>query len=96
MSVDGNSIRLSFYVRFSEVAGYWLIDIGNATTGLPLVASVPLIPGNYPSANILGQYSYLAIGSAYVVNITNTDEEWPSETTLGTDWQLWWSDTLYV
>jgi hypothetical protein len=46
-----------------------------------------------PSANILGQYSYLKIGSAYLLNVGNISSEGPDETNLGTDWKLAWSDT---
>ena len=91
--VDGKNINLSFFLRFSEVAGYWLMDIGDATTDTPLLASIPLVPGVYPADNLLGQYAYLGIGSAYIVNSTNTTEEWPGESTLGNDWQLVWGDT---
>ena len=92
--VDGKNLVLSFFLRFSEVAGYWLMDVGNADTGLPLLASIPLVPGRTPAGNILGQYTYLGIGSAFVVPNGTPTEDWPSEYTLGTDWALLWGDTI--
>ena len=91
--VDGKNLTLSFFIRFSEVAGYWLMDVSDATTDTALLSSIPLVPGNYPAGNILGQYAYLRIGSAYIVNQSNAAEEWPGISTLGTDWKLVWGDT---
>ena len=71
------------------------MDIGNATTGKPLLASLPLVPGMYPAGNLLSQYAYLGIGAAYLFPVTATAEEWPGETTIGTDWALIWGDTVY-
>jgi hypothetical protein len=95
LMVDGVGISLLFWVRFNEVASYWVMDISDGITKLPLLASIPLVPGSGDYRNILSQYAYLRIGSCYLVNVIATTEEWPSESSLGTTWQLWWSDTVY-
>ena len=84
---------LDLLVHFSEIAGYWLLDITDADTGIRLVSSLPLVPSDYPSSNILRPYSYLGIGSAYVINTSGIVGEYPTADNLGTDWQLIWGDS---
>lgn len=93
LAVDGQNKTLSFFVAWNSVTGYWVMDITDEATGTILLSAIPLIPGDPPAANILEQYSYLGIGSAYVVNTGSTTAESPSESNLGTDWILIWGDT---
>ena len=55
--------------------------------------SVPLLPGIKPDPNILSQLAYLAIGSCYVINASNTAEEYPTQDNLGNDFIVVWGDT---
>lgn len=54
-----------------------------------LVSALPLVPAQ----NILEQFAYMGIGSAYVLPRTQVKEQWPSAETLTADWYLVWSDT---
>ncbi len=90
--VDGVTLNLRLDVAYSEPAGYWVMRITDASTDEVLVDSLPLITGDYPGGNILGQYGYLKIGSAYIVNASGVDQDHPDETNLGSDFQLIWSD----
>ena len=93
VSVDGKSITLRLDINYNEVAGYWVMRV-NDTLGNVLIDSVPLLTGEYPAANLLAQSAYLGIGSAYVLNVSNTSKmDYPDNTNLGTDFQLLWSDT---
>lgn len=92
LDVDGNNLLLNFAVYFNEQSQTWYMDIADANNN-PLLTSIPLVPGNYPAANLLGQYSYLEIGSAYLLNVAGVNEDHPSATDLGTSWNLIWSDT---
>ena len=92
LAVDGANLTLTFTFRYNELVAYWLMDIANAL-GLPLLASIPLVPGDDPAGNILHQYQYLNIGSCFVIKISDTTEQYPGETSLGTDWVLAWDDT---
>jgi hypothetical protein len=51
-----------------------------------------LITGFYPAANLLQQYGYLAIGSAFILNTGNAESDFPSEANL-TQFSLLWGDT---
>lgn len=92
LSIDNQIVALQLAVRFSEAAGYWVLTISDHL-GNVLLDSIPLITGGYPAANILGQYAYLAIGSAYVINASGTPLDSPDSTNLGTDFLLLWDDT---
>ncbi|MDF2791601.1 MAG: hypothetical protein K0S80_4703 [Neobacillus sp.] len=87
--VDGKKIKFNFFLRFNTEAKYWVLDIFNSKND-SLIVSVNLVCGS----NLLEQYGYLNIGSAYIVKIDSTlTGDRPDEYNLGTDFQLIWSDT---
>jgi hypothetical protein len=73
LNVDGNALTLNLTISYNEMAGYWVMSIADVNNNL-LVDSVPMICGAYPAANLLQQQRYLAIGSAFIVNVSNTNE----------------------
>lgn len=85
--VDGQNIVLGFELRYNELAGYWIVTIRNERSDL--IAGLPVLPAQ----NILEQYEYLQIGSAYIVPAQTVAEQWPSRYTLGAQWYLVWGDT---
>lgn len=91
LTVDGNSLTLNFVLSYSAMAGWWQLQISDVQGNL-LLASVPLITGYYPAANILAQYGYLQIGSAYMLNTGNDPNDFPSSSDL-TQFSLLWGDT---
>ena len=93
--VDGNNLALQFFMAYNTIAQYWTMTITDDLSGETLIANLPLIAGQYPSANLLEQYAYLRIGSACLVK-TNPDnpDDMPNDTNLGTDFVLVWGDTL--
>lgn len=86
--VDGANITLLFHITYNELAKYWLIDISD-DEGNMLISAMPLVPAQ----NILEQYAYMGIGSAYLLPRAQVKEQWPSVDTLTSDWYLIWSDT---
>lgn len=86
--VDSNNITLIFTLTYNELAKYWVVSIAKSD-GTTLIRSLPVIPAQ----NILEQYKYMQIGSAYIVPRQTVKEQWPSMDTLATDWYLVWSDT---
>ena len=92
LSVDGSTLTLNLALHYNEIAHYWAMTISDANNNL-LVDGVPLVTGNFPACNLLRQQSYLAIGSAYVINQSGTSGGVPDNTNLGTEYLLWWSDT---
>jgi hypothetical protein len=92
LNVDGSNLSLLLTFRFNEVAQYWVLTIFSKTQNAIILDSIPLITAGYPAANILRQYSYLGIGSLYLLNMSGVDGE-PNESNLGTDFVIIWSDT---
>jgi hypothetical protein len=91
LTVDNAPLTLNFLLSYSVMSGWWQLAI-SSVTGQLLIASVPLITGWYPSANLLAQYGYLQIGSAYLLNTSSTVDDYPSESDLG-NFLLLWGDT---
>jgi len=92
ISVDGNNITLQFFVRYNSIAGYWTMRITDPLTNTILIDSLPLVTGDGLAQNLLAQYSYLKIGSAYLINIDNVDPD-PTSENLGVNFVLLWGDT---
>lgn len=91
LSVDGNPLTLNLQLGYVAMSGWWQLQISDVQDNV-LIASVPLITGYYPAANMLAQYGYLKIGSAYILNTGNATSDYPTETSL-TKFSLLWSDT---
>ena len=92
LSIDGGTTTLGLRVRYSEIAGYWLLTVKDRSGNL-LVDSIPLTTAFWPAANLLQQQAYLGIGSAYLLNVGGTDDDAPDATNLGDSFQLLWSDS---
>lgn len=92
--IDGENKTFIFYIRYNSEAEYWTMTVTDDLADKVLLDSVPLLSGVYPAANILEQYAYLNIGSAYVVKVNpDITEENPNSETLGNGFKLYWSDT---
>lgn len=91
LSVGGNPLTLNLELGYSAMAGWWGLKISDVQNNV-LVASVPLITGYYPGGNILAQYGYLDIGSAFILNTGNATVDYPTESSL-TKFTLLWGDT---
>jgi hypothetical protein len=88
----GKTVKMAVFIRYNDIAGYWIMDLSDSVTKAPILGSIPVVPGDYPASNILEPYDYMQIGSAYVVNINNMAQEMPTVSNLGTDWLLVWGD----
>lgn len=88
LSVNGENVSLKFFVRWNEVAEYWIMDIINPTTSVNILSSIPLLPG----INLLEPYDYLKIGSAYLVSNGGSSLDRPTIDDLGTNFRLQWGD----
>lgn len=92
LTVDSNPLTLQLALRWSAMAGYWVMSIFNSAGSL-LLDSIPLITGWYPAANLLAQFGYLKIGSAYILNSGTSNSDYPGSNDLGSGWALMWGDT---
>ena len=93
VSIDGKNVTLQLTLRYNETAEYWVMGISDSQ-GNRLADSVPLITGAYPAGNVLEQYAYLGIGSAFVVKMGGAASDYPGTDQLGTEFVLVWGDTL--
>ncbi len=92
VSVDGQNLVLNLRIIYNESAGYWVLSVADVDNAL-ILDSIPLVCGDWPAANILGQFGYLRIGSAYIIDASNIIQDVPSNVDLGSDFVLLWSDT---
>lgn len=92
LTVDGQPLTLNLTIGYSQMAGYWQMAVADVN-GNSLIASVPLVTGWYPAANLLAQYQYMKIGSAYLLNTGNANTDYPSVNNLD-KFSLLWSDTV--
>ena len=91
LSINGQSVNLKLKISFNQQAGFWIMDIAD-THGTPLVSSIPLVTGAWPAGNLLAPYTYLNIGSAFLINQNGVASDWPDSSNLGSDFLLLWSD----
>lgn len=88
--IDGKKVKFNFFLRFNTEAKYWVLDISDSSNA-NLLASINLVCG----LNLLEQYSYLKIGSAYLVKTDNSlSDDSPNEYNLGSKFVLLWGDTV--
>lgn len=93
LAVDGETVTITVTLRYNEVAGYWVMTIYDAD-GVLLLDSLPLLTGDWPAANLLAPYGYLQIGSAYIINDSHGEHDFPGLGDLGRGFSLVWSDTV--
>ena len=92
LTVNGNTITLNLAASYSAMAGYWQLAISDVNGNL-LLASMPLVTGWYPAANMLAQYQYLQIGSAYLLNTGGSVMDYPDQSSLA-QFSLLWGDNV--
>jgi hypothetical protein len=93
LSIDGTVKTLSGFIRYNEIADYWVMTLSDSQGNL-ILDSIPFVTGNVPSSNILRQFAYLAIGSAFVLNASNVaSPDFPDDTDLGDDFVILWDNT---
>jgi uncharacterized membrane protein YedE/YeeE len=92
LTVDGAQLTLGLAFKYSQMCGYWLMTIFDANNNL-LVDSIPMITGSFPGGNLLRGQGYLQIGSAYLINQSNGETDYPDNTNLGITFLLLWGDT---
>jgi Domain of unknown function (DUF6983) len=93
VAIDGTAKTFSVRLRYNEIAKYYVLTLMDAQKNL-LLDSIPFITGNVPAGNLLRQFAYLALGSAFILNASGVPSpDFPDNTDLGTDFVLLWDDT---
>ena len=93
LPVGDKNITLGFTLTFNEPGGYWFMSISDHDTGITLISALPLLPGEFPAANLLSQHDYLNIGSVFLLSVTN-ENSMPTLDSLGKEHIVVWSDNL--
>ncbi|WP_317817767.1 phage baseplate plug family protein [Clostridium tetani] len=87
--IDGKKVKFFFFLRYNTEQKCWEMDLKDEDNN-PLIYSIPLVCG----LNLLEQYSYLNIGSAYILKAdSNVPGDRPNEHNLGKQFILFWGDT---
>ena len=92
LTVNGQPLTLNLGISYAAMAGYWQMSVSDVNGNL-LIGSVPLITGEYPAANLLAQYQYLQIGSAYLLNTSDSSADYPGQSNLP-QFTLVWGDNV--
>lgn len=93
LTVDGAQLLLNLTLRYNEIAKYWVMTVEDQNGNL-ILDSIPLVTGNDPACNILKQFSYLEIGSCFVINQSGSNvPNLPDNNTLGSSFVCIWGDT---
>lgn len=92
LQVDGSALTLNLVIRWNAMAGYWTMSIADVNDNL-LLDSLPMLTGWYPGGNMLAQWNYLKIGSAFIINNGTSSSDYPGQNDLGTNFSLLWDDT---
>lgn len=91
LPIGSQNVTLDFSLTYNTPGGYWFMSISDHDSGEKLIDALPLLPGDYPSANLLGQHSYLKIGSAVIISVSGNSLI-PTFDSLGKDHLVVWSD----
>lgn len=92
--VDGRNLELKLRLRYKLRQQCWAMDITKAGDQSSCLVGLPLLPGIYPHNDILEQYRYMELGSAFCIQAQPTELQRPDDSTLGTAFYLLWGDTL--
>lgn len=90
ISMQGDTVNrdIRIELHYLDLYDEWLMDVYDDATKKLLVLGIPLVCG----IDLLGQYRYLGIGSAYILKVRNTDLMHPDNLCLGRDFVLVWGD----
>jgi hypothetical protein len=83
----GRNITFSLFAVFNTVGGFWQLDISDANGNL-LLKALPLV-ATYP-VDLLSPYSYLNIGSLYVLPLSSNAPDYPGANDWGSNFTLLW------
>lgn len=91
VEVDGQSVFLNLHLRYNSEGDFWHMDVALQDTDEILISNVPLLTGEYPSADILAQFQHFGLGSAMIIKASDDIEnDFPSFEEIGTDFILVW------
>ena len=96
-TINGNTVTMQVDLRYNVMGQYWIASLFDQK-GNPLVDSLPILTGDWPAANLLGQHGYLqdangnSIGALYALNASGANQDYPGINSLGSDFIVIWGD----
>jgi hypothetical protein len=91
--INNQNITLNLAISWNAQAQYWVMTIKDRNNNI-ILDGVPLLCGQPPAQDLLGQYAYLNLGSVFIVNTGNAVLDSPNDQTLGSDFIMIWGDSL--
>lgn len=95
LPINGGNTTLTLGFTYNTQGEYWFMSVRDRTGAL-LLDAIPLVTGDYPAADILGQYDYLNIGSAVVLPASDSLTGIPGFDDLGVNYYLAWTDNQTI
>lgn len=91
LTIDNRNRDFILKFSWNQAGQYWVMRISEGNN--ILADSIPLLSGEEPVDNLLAQYAYMGIGSAFIINVSGINSDKPDDTNLGSDFILVWGDT---
>ena len=89
--LDDTNVTLQFYLFWNRIAEYWQMSITDVSTGTMLIDSLPMLYGGGYYENILAQYEYLGIGSAFIYPLVSNPPNSPGVEDWDENFILLWA-----
>lgn len=95
IEVDGNNASYIGKLNYRDVIGYWTLDILEYKTKKIILTNVPLLTGGSLglTANIFRQLDFMMLGRAYVLKVSDTDNDYPDFESLQEKFTFVWGDS---
>jgi len=90
---EDKSVELDFNLRWNSETECWYMTLSDPIEQEYYVDDVPLLAGEQSMKNILKLYSYLDIGSCYIIDISGKGTGKPDLYNLGIDFVMLWGYT---
>ena len=91
--VDGMNKYLNLEFVYNMVGHIWSMTVYDGSTQECLLSNVPLLFGQGKAQNLLRQFGYKGIGSAFVVPyVKEPTTDSPDAETWLEEFRLWWGD----
>ncbi|UUZ80630.1 hypothetical protein LJK88_38220 [Paenibacillus sp. P26] len=95
LPVNGQNMTLTLGFTYNTQGEYWFMSVRDRTGAL-LLDAVPIVTGEYPATDILGQHDYMNIGTAIVLPDNNLQIGIPAFDDLGVNYYLAWTDNQTI
>jgi hypothetical protein len=83
---DSKNLNLKLTQNYNLIAGYWVLGIYDSDTDDPYIVGLPLLW----DGDLLAQYTYMELGSLYVVNKGDLTINVPNDTNIADNFVLVW------